>query len=616
MVTRLDGQPPTFHVWRLPEVEPEHTLTFPQRTAAMVLGEKLLTLNLDTAEPGTRRTIPSQLRSLDGTIIQDLGLWRPRGPVRIAVDPTGSWLYSLQEGQVLQQRIGDLASPGRVIGVHEEAVNVSARPWSERVVTSDAKGEVRIWDTTNARLERTLQSAAGAEIIALGSSGRYLSTSPTWQNLPPGTPALFLLDLDAPQGSEPIPLLGPVHSALLAMEFSSDGSWLRTTHNGMVVLWNLKVPRALVLDRQVPLGNTVAFTTSSEFFVASDDGLLRRYVLSPSAENEAPVIWSRPGAAIGCDLQVSVDGRTAVATARFSGIIFAIRLYGAEAATYELEREPEEVLWSMPIALDPSGRFVAATVLHPRDPSKNELRILDLTTGEERSLETQPETGRGCEEPGSGNQGLAVPAWLADGRLVTDGDAGLLLWDLESGKRKPLHPGRRAHPSAMLSLLPIPRSQEILRFVPAHGDGETSSLSVFDLASGTMNEISSRGNQLTNCAVDASGMVLATVDREGTIQVGPLRGGEPHLLSRKEGVFGLAISPDGRSLVSTGDDGTLRLWPMPDLAKPPLHTLPHDELLAKLKSLTNLRAVRDPESSTGWKIEVGPFPGWVEVPEW
>jgi hypothetical protein len=55
---------------------------------------------------------------------------------------------------------------------------------------------------------------------------------------------------------------------------------------------------------------------------------------------------------------------------------------------------------------------------------------------------------------------------------------------------------------------------------------------------------------------------------------------------------------------------------MPDLDTPPLHTLPHDELIAKLKSLTNLRAVRDPESSTGWTIEVGPFPGWQEVPEW
>jgi hypothetical protein len=55
---------------------------------------------------------------------------------------------------------------------------------------------------------------------------------------------------------------------------------------------------------------------------------------------------------------------------------------------------------------------------------------------------------------------------------------------------------------------------------------------------------------------------------------------------------------------------------MPDLSKPPLHTLPHDELLAKLRSLTNLRAVPDPASPTGWKIEAGPFAGWEKMPDW
>jgi hypothetical protein len=55
---------------------------------------------------------------------------------------------------------------------------------------------------------------------------------------------------------------------------------------------------------------------------------------------------------------------------------------------------------------------------------------------------------------------------------------------------------------------------------------------------------------------------------------------------------------------------------MPDLDEPPLHTLPHDQLLVKLKSLTNFRAVRDPEVPSGWKIELDTFPGWREVPEW
>jgi hypothetical protein len=39
-------------------------------------------------------------------------------------------------------------------------------------------------------------------------------------------------------------------------------------------------------------------------------------------------------------------------------------------------------------------------------------------------------------------------------------------------------------------------------------------------------------------------------------------------------------------------------------------------LIAKLKTLTNLRVVRDPESSTGWKLTHDPFPGWETVPTW
>jgi hypothetical protein len=55
---------------------------------------------------------------------------------------------------------------------------------------------------------------------------------------------------------------------------------------------------------------------------------------------------------------------------------------------------------------------------------------------------------------------------------------------------------------------------------------------------------------------------------------------------------------------------------VPDASKPPFQSLPREELLAKLRALTNLRAVPDPSSATGYKIEAGPFPGWARVPEW
>jgi hypothetical protein len=57
---------------------------------------------------------------------------------------------------------------------------------------------------------------------------------------------------------------------------------------------------------------------------------------------------------------------------------------------------------------------------------------------------------------------------------------------------------------------------------------------------------------------------------------------------------------------------------MPDVSKPPVHTLPYEEFMAKLKAFTNLRAVPDLESHTGYTIkpDFTAYRGWETVPEW
>jgi len=142
-------------------------------------------------------------------------------------------------------------------------------------------------------------------------------------------------------------------------------------------------------------------------------------------------------------------------------------------------------------------------------------------------------------------------------------------------------------------------------------------LELIDLAAGSSRPLPAFEGDVNGADLDPSGKVVAAGSTDGTIRVARVDGGEPHLLLGHIGnVTTVAISPDLRWVASAGADDTLRLWPMPDLSKPPLHTLPHDELLAKLESLTNLRAVRDPSSPTGWTIELGPFPGWRDVPTW
>ena len=98
--------------------------------------------------------------------------------------------------------------------------------------------------------------------------------------------------------------------------------------------------------------------------------------------------------------------------------------------------------------------------------------------------------------------------------------------------------------------------------------------------------------------------------------VGPASDEEPHLLLG-HGFGYVYVSPNHRWIASRGaDQSTIVLWPMPDFSTPPFHTLPREELIAKLKGLTNLRVAEDPESPSGWKVEVGPFPGWETVPTW
>jgi WD40 repeat protein len=97
------------------------------------------------------------------------------------------------------------------------------------------------------------------------------------------------------------------------------------------------------------------------------------------------------------------------------------------------------------------------------------------------------------------------------------------------------------------------------------------------------------------------------------VRVGPVSGEEPHLLIGHKGpVWGVRVDPTGRFVASTSEDGTVRIWPMPE--GPPLHTLALEEFLEKLRSLTNVRIVADAATSTGYRITFLPFQGWERNP--
>jgi len=616
LVSGAGGVPGTvLHVWALPEGRLERTLDQAEESGGFLAGDRLLIIARDPQAPQGQWSGPVRRFQLDGATDELLGRWKPlalRG--FCSIDPSGTWIFSMQGGRIVQQRLDALAGPGRPVGTHEGDARVWVGPWRDQVVTGDKGGEVRIWDVPAARLERTLKSPTDARQIALDPRHRFLAAGPP-SVMPPRS--LFLFDLDAPRSAEPMPLLNSEAICLNGMIFSPDGTWLATmSHPGPATLWNVASPRSTVVGKQKPPATTVAFTPDGRLVSTSDEGFVRLWPLAPAAEGGVREIWSRAGALVGWNLDVDVRGRFAVVCERFAGKILVVPLDGSPASVHQLKVAPGGGPSAGYTMLDPVRRRLAVGYVDMGNPAAASIRVLDLATGAERSLDSHARGQDGCEKKGSVNEGLAVPVWLSDGRLVTDGDAGLRVWDLETGTCGQMRPCKLMANDG-LRLLATPDSRTVLRLDPASTTGETSTLTAFDLSTRTTREVLSHGKRLDCFARDARGTALVTGGMDGVVRVGSLTGEEPHLLfGHTAPVWSVAVSPDGRWIASGSEDGTIRLWPMPDMTKSPLHTLPHAELVAKLRSLTNLRAVRDPASDTGWKIEVGPFPGWATVPNW
>jgi WD40 repeat protein len=202
-------------------------------------------------------------------------------------------------------------------------------------------------------------------------------------------------------------------------------------------------------------------------------------------------------------------------------------------------------------------------------------------------------------------------AFTSDGRLLSSGLSGLRLWNLEDGTNTLLRPCAKGSARPWLAA----SMEDRYLLADSVRRERTSRLSFHDLRAGVSRELTSHGNAVWSVALDPKGEIAVTGGFDGLVRVGGVNGEEPHLLYGHDGeVTSVAVSPDRRWVASGSDDGTIRLWPMPEGT--PFHTLPYDELLARLRSFTNLRVVRDEEATTGYSVEAGPFPGWAVVPEW
>jgi WD40 repeat protein len=251
----------------------------------------------------------------------------------------------------------------------------------------------------------------------------------------------------------------------------------------------------------------------------------------------------------------------------------------------------DSYVWA--IAFNQTGRriAVAARVTGQRNEV---VRVFDLQTGETKDVDL----GYRSDEN--------TVSFLSDGSLLLSNFDGLYRLNLETGSLD-----RLSAPPGLAFLGPDRRHVLILHTRnPNFPEGTAS---VYDLKEQRGWPLSTHGNQVTLMNWDSTGTRVVTGSRDGIVRVGPITGEEPHLLiGHHAPVWGVRVDPTGRFVASTSEDGTVRIWPMPDGR--PLHTWPRDELLEKLRSMTNVRIVSDDSTSTSYRVTFLPFRGWDRDP--
>jgi WD40 repeat protein len=369
-----------------------------------------------------------------------------------------------------------------------------------------------------------------------------------------------------------------------------NGDWVAVSDadegGGAVSLWPLRssYPSILFRPEQNFLG--MAVDPKGKFVAAATWPGNKLSLVSLEATGDARPKVLRDGGPIPTGVAISPDGeQVAVGDWRGNVSIFSV-----------VDETSQQVggfsSYMHQIVFDSSGtRLAAAAGLSQVEDAA--IRAWNLKTGEVQVL-------------GAGQVALRLQ-FGTDGRLYSSGLEGLRAWNLSTGLSELLIPGvvGRLSPDGRSFLGgEVTESREVAEAV------------IYDLETGEARSLASHG-KILHMEWHPSGEAVLTTTTDGLIQIGPVTGEAPHRLSGHTGrnVF-VQVHPNGDWILSAGEEGTLRLWHMPDLSRPAFHTLPYDRLIARLKSLTNYRVVEDEGSPGGYAIEYDKFIDWAKgIPE-
>ncbi|WP_197041370.1 protein kinase domain-containing protein [Chondromyces apiculatus] len=435
----------------------------------------------------------------------------------------------LSEGKLVVAGTGDgrlqLWNPAtgevRVYADHDAPVmRVVFSPDGRRLASADMRGVVRVRDLVTGASQVSHGHQGSVSSLAFSPDGRWLASASVDH-----TARLWDLQTDQQR------VLQGARDALVTVVIAPDGRSVATAGgDGVVRVYRLDSGSSTLLGQHdkaacsldlAPGGGRVA--------TGGADGTVRIW----SLEGGAPRTLSGHEGTVE-RVRFSPDGKL-LASADTER---SVRVWSAEGqALHVLEgtAREDDTRWRTPLfAFSPDGAVLAAG-------GAANLRLLRLETGAVRELRGLSRTPREI-------------AFSADGRQVgaTSRGSDVWLWETASGEGKQLEAHRDR--GGGIAFSPTGR-------LVATG-AEDHMLHLSDLASGSRRTIHAGGYQVTNLEFARSGDYMLGITGLSVVQVWSAKDGSVlHVLRGHEGdVRSAHIADDERSVITTGVDGTVRVW--------------------------------------------------------